>query len=405
MSLTFVLNREKDRINLKNWLRFHFPNPKLNIQKDILVKNSSLGNSAGEIGTAFDYLFRFNLERTNKIKVQENDCWVAENGYNAILNNINLNKGINIIIGYKKDKVVNRLSFKKLIKEEFSNAKKNHKKFIKDGLLTNELIKSSIILAKLDLVIRISRIDANFDSIEIDKILELEELFYNVPWEIFKTTEYCFLNPSFGKGSELVGRADADIIIGDTLIDIKTNREFKVERQDLNQIIGYYLLSILGKLDIQIKNIGIYYARYGYLWKIPLTDFYELDRLSSLAEEFKQLIENKNLNLLSDDNYKSINNLNFKGYIIDKNDFKCPRCESKNYIKNGTKGEKFRYKCKDCKIGFTSSIEPNSTKNKAIMIFDYEKELLSLEKDLELGIFTLEEYEIEKKRIILFGKK
>ena len=403
MSLTSVLNREKDRINLKNWLRFHFPNPKLNIQKDILVKNSSLGNSAGEIGTAFDYLFRFNLERTNKIKVQENDCWAAENGYNAILNIISLNKSKNIIIGYKKDKVVNRLSFKKLITEEFSNAKKNHKKFIKDGLLTNELIKSSIILAKLDLVIRISRIDANFDSIEIDKILELEELFYNVPWEIFKTTtEYCFLNPSFGKGSELVGGADADIIIGDTLIDIKTNREFKVERQDLNQIIGYYLLSILGKLDIQIKNIGIYYARYGYLWKISLTDFYELERLSSLAEEFKQLIENKNLNLLSDDNYKSINNLNFKGYIIDKNDFKCPRCESKNYIKNGTKGEKFRYKCKDCKIGFTSSIEIKPANVNSKTSIDIAKELENLYNQFKEGNMSIKEYKVNRGKLLQF---
>ncbi len=407
MSLTSILKREKGRINLKDWFRFHFPNPKLNVKKDILVKPyPSLGNYSGEIGTAFDYLFRFNLERINKIKLQENKCWVAESGYEELIKKIEANKDKNITIGYNRDKQVNKLKFKKFIIKEFEDAKTNYNNFIKNGVLTHNLIKSSIILAKLDLIIRIGKIDANFDSIEKERILELEELFNIVTWKFFKTTEFCLLNPTFEKGSGIVGGADADVVIGNTLIDIKTNRDFKLERQDLNQVIGYCLLAILGKLDIQIKNIGIYYARYGYLWQIPLTDFYELEYLQVLAEEFKQLIEDKNLNLIPQENYKESTKLHLiNGYKIDEDDFKCPRCESKNFIKNGTKGEKFRYKCKNCSIGFTSKIKASSIKEKSKILSNLDKLLKILSEEYSMGLVTLKEYKTEKAELTAFAKK
>jgi uncharacterized protein YprB with RNaseH-like and TPR domain len=43
-------------------------------------------------------------------------------------------------------------------------------------------------------------------------------------------------------------------------------------------------------------------------------------------------------------------------YVIDKNDFKCPFCESKNFNKHGMARGKFRYKCKSCDKSFTSTI-------------------------------------------------
>ena len=409
MSLTSILKREKDRINLKDWFRFHFPNPRLNVKKGILVKPyPSLGNYSGEIGTAFDYLFRFNLERINKIKLQENKCWVAESCYKKFIEKIELDNNKNIIIGYNRDKQVNKLKFKKFIIKEFEDAKTNYNNFIKNGVLTHNLIKSSIILAKLDLIIRIGKIDANFDSIEKEKILELEELFNTIPWNNFKTTDYCVLNPSFGDCLNLdeLGGADGDIIIGNTLIDLKTSRDFKLERHDLNQVIGYSLLAILGQLDIQIKNIGIYYARYGYLWQMSLTDFYELEYLQVLAEEFKQLIEDKNLNLIPKENYNEKNKLHLiNGYKIDEDDFKCPRCESKNFTKNGTKGKKFRYKCKDCCIGFTSTIKAISFKEKSKVIFNLDKALSRLSFEYGIGIWTFKDYEKEKVRLITLAKK
>ncbi len=205
MSLTSILKREKGRINLKDWFRFHFPNPKLNVKKDILVKPyPSLGNYSGEIGTAFDYLFRFNLERINKIKLQENKCWVAESGYEELIKKIEANKDKNITIGYNRDKQVNKLKFKKFIIKEFEDAKTNYNNFIKNGVLTHNLIKSSIILAKLDLIIRIGKIDANFDSIEKERILELEELFNIVTWKFFKTTDFAYLTQHLKRVLELL---------------------------------------------------------------------------------------------------------------------------------------------------------------------------------------------------------
>lgn len=44
-------------------------------------------------------------------------------------------------------------------------------------------------------------------------------------------------------------------------------------------------------------------------------------------------------------------------YVIDKEDFKCPFCESKNFNKHGMARSKFRYKCKNCNKSFTSTID------------------------------------------------
>ena len=71
--------------------------------------------------------------------------------------------------------------------------------------------------------------------------------------------------------------------MGDTLIDLKVTKNLKIEREYFNQIIGYYILSLIGKINFEysgkiIKNVAIYFARHGLLWKIPV---------SSLGDEKK----------------------------------------------------------------------------------------------------------------------
>lgn len=91
---------------------------------------------------------------------------------------------------------------------------------------------------------------------------------------------FCILNPVFGKGSDLVGGADADLIIDDTLIEIKTYKDLRLDRNWTNQLIGYYILNEIGKIDgikekIKINYFGIYYGRYGILYKFDVKPLFE----------------------------------------------------------------------------------------------------------------------------------
>jgi hypothetical protein len=81
------------------------------------------------------------------------------------------------------------------------------------------------------------------------------------------------LNPTFS-GSLDVGGADADIILGRDLIDLKCtiNAQLPLDklRHSVYQVIGYALLDYDN--NYQIENVGIYYARQGVHWSMPIPD-------------------------------------------------------------------------------------------------------------------------------------
>lgn len=368
MSLTSIL-RDKRRQNIKNWFKHNFPNPGLKNNLDIIVLPAQEHSSySSVIGTAFDYLFRFNLERINKNQSINRSNWIAEYGLKIILQKLELSDKNMISIGYNNEREIDRVEFKEFIESMFVQSQENYKKFINDGKLTDNLIKSTIFLAKLDTTYRARFIDSSLDNVENDKINELKELLAIVPWEKFQANNCCFLNPSFGKGSSLVGGADADFIIDNMLIDIKSSKNLKIERNDLNQIVGYYLLSIIGGINGNknhpINDIGIYFARYGYLWKIPLSYYYTPKDYNKYADEFSQLVNDRTLKLIRSNNeLKNIFFNSTSSYIIDENDFKCPHCEGKKFARGGkTSSGKFKYKCKICKKHFSTEIETTPLK-------------------------------------------
>jgi len=376
MSLTSILKKENGRANLKTWFCNHFPNPGVKKDANIIAPSLQTTNS-GEVGTAFDYLFRFNLERINKEVFVKQDSWVSLEALISIQNDLTFsNPNKTITIGYNNERRVDRVKILEYIQNEFNNALINYKNFLKDGILSNQLIKSSIFLAKLDLRIRMGIIDANIDFINPQTIEELYNLFTIVPWDKFKAKNHCILNPTFVKSSALVGGADADLIIDNKLIDIKTTKNLAIKREDLNQIIGYYFLSLIEDGDnnktIEIESVGIYFARYGYFWQKPLQDYYEKPELKKRSNEFIELIKDKNL-ILIPPKPKKIDKSN-SPYIIEKNDFKCPFCERKNFklIEKKSTGE-FEYKCIYCKKSFLSKIETSPVKEKILSIIRAQK--------------------------------
>ena len=275
MSLTSLLAVAQIRQKFKET----FPKPNVKLDGPILAapqtKNYPL------VGTAFDYLVRFYIESQNPNAVSA--CWIAESG----LKDLRLHSGkyiasydsdkktVTLVLDdqYKKDSTNPAQKELEIAEKNFKHAQENYRTFLESGKMTKSLIKSAIHLAQLDSVFRSGHVD--FSDVRDEDVTDLDNLinvFGNK--ELFSSDSVIYLNPTFGEGSHVVGGADADLIIDDTLIDIKTTKILKFDQKMYHQIVGYYLLSRIGKVNdmtrTRIKNIGIYFSRHGILYTLPV---------------------------------------------------------------------------------------------------------------------------------------
>ena len=209
MSLTSFISDKEVKAKLKKL----FPLPQIKINKEILAQPVS--NRYPLMGTAFDYLLRFYLNRINKNVVTSK--WVAELVPETV----------------REDKELYKISTKIVCK-----AKLDYYDYLESGKLTRSLLSSAILLAQLDFIYRSGKVVEELGTVHYEDIKDLKKLISIVNPKIFKAKKTCILNPTFGKASVLVGGADADIILDDMLIDIKTTKFFKVQRQAYNQLIG-----------------------------------------------------------------------------------------------------------------------------------------------------------------------
>lgn len=264
------------------------------------------------IGTAFDYLMRFYIKYLNPHAITQS--WIADDGTQRIyyttkfyyethnkdntilyvkepqyiLNEltekeyidveVQITKGLELLEHSKSDLLQRGYNHYKLAIDTIRKAKKHYSDFLQTGIFTDDLIKSSLFLASLDGISRSGSYDLlayegivyNIDT-DIDTMVEeLRNLTNSIPQEKFLNAKICLLNPDFGFASKLLGGADADIILDDIIIDIKTVKNIGFQRSYLNQLIGYYILAKIN--GYEINKIGIYYSRYGYLFTMNIND-------------------------------------------------------------------------------------------------------------------------------------
>ena len=100
---------------------------------------------------------------------------------------------------------------------------------------------------------------------EVQDICLLSKLFYKQHSAL--TRQPAMLNPEFA-GSAIVGGADGDLIVGNTLIDIKTTQHYQESKKWFRQLIGYALLDFHD--EYKITTVGLYLARQGLLLSWPL---------------------------------------------------------------------------------------------------------------------------------------
>lgn len=132
---------------------------------------------------------------------------------------------------------------------------------------------------------------------EINDIMDIISLISLVDDKLFTSEQKCYICPSFGETSIRLG-AQADLIIGNTLIDIKTTVNLKLSREYFNQLICYYILSLIGGInenheEKSIENIGIYFSRHGILWTIPISELGDSQKFESFRKWFISFLRKK----------------------------------------------------------------------------------------------------------------
>jgi len=263
MSLTTFIAKPDVREKFSS----EFEKPKFQVKKEIvaspLTKNYSL------VGTAFDYLLRCHLEYLNSPFIEHRYGWIAE-------------LSLPLLSGTYREKAVAIIG----------EAKKNWNHFLETGQHDDELLKSALLLAGLDPIFRAKRGQEYIGLVDNQDVQDLRNLISAVDMQIFKAQKSLILNPSFGKASQMVGGADADLIIDDMLVDIKTTISLELPKEHFHQLIGYLTLYYLnGAIERkeslpEINKLAIYFSRYSYLHVIQVENIASHEKFAQFGKWF-----------------------------------------------------------------------------------------------------------------------
>jgi hypothetical protein len=284
MSLTSFISQ----LEIKERFLGEFEKPRIVTDLKLLAIPQS--NRYSLIGTAFDYLLRFYIQYLNPKAKQR--PWVAEAGLKKL--------GKQTISYASYDVDTEGLSSDddgslEVGQRILVKAQAAHRQYIESGLITDSLLKSVIGLAQLDVIFRSGFVDENLGIAHGEDVRDLRKLISLVNPEMFRAKRNCFLNPTFGVGSKLIGGADADLLIDGVLIDIKATKNIAFNRDDFNQLIGYLAMhEIWGVNDLKRKSkvskVGFYFARYGSLQTFDVKEIVDSKRFPHFLKWFKTKI-------------------------------------------------------------------------------------------------------------------
>lgn len=283
-----TLLRRKNQAGKKDvYLKFKetFLKPKISDNPELLAP--ALTKKWSITGHAFDYLLRFHLKQKYPELTDDNDHWIAEQG----LPFIKMRKGTPHLFR----------AASKIIKD----SKNQYSLFLKTGKLEDNLVRSCILLSKIDSIVRTGDEfypDTLEEFLEVDEniVRDLKKLISIVPFDEFQPNIGILLNPKFGLGSQVIGGSDADLMIDNTIIDIKVTKNLYLTPEMWYQIIGYYLIYCIDMIDVLeskklvrypgfqknviVNQIGIYFARHGYLWTVGI------DNILKPGKEFDDIV-------------------------------------------------------------------------------------------------------------------
>lgn len=272
MSLTQLL---KDDHVLRAELRERFHYPRFPVVADMVAP--PLCTSYSTVGTAVDYLLRGRVQYLNPARTNAPDPLVAQGGY-ALLRRFlkGVGKG-RVTLGRTHNHIVPAKKVLESITAEYALSLELLQSLPKHGRITDEVVAASLFLARLDPFFRAGVIDPGLLYPDEQACADVRQVMASAPDMHFTVMRHCYLNPVFGIGSQMLGGADADLILDDLLVDIKTTKDLCVRRRFLDQLLCYYTLHTIGGINDKprvrpIKRVGIYFSRHGYMWSVPLDE-------------------------------------------------------------------------------------------------------------------------------------
>lgn len=279
MSLTSFINMDDVRAKLR------VLHPKVSRRINVPCKVEPRSDRYALIGTAFDYLLRFEIQRRAPHAITGE--WVAEHAADLLGKEegnfatwVSLTEDGNGLVRPAQDEseMDDELSEKvcRYAHNVVENAKSTVAAYVVNELPTRqeqaEMAAHAIRLANLDPFLRELQLNSGFDEVNNDDVEELLDMLAIVPFNMLIGNGPLFLNPTFGASSRLVGGADADLITGNMLVDLKVKKRVEIRAKELDQLLGYFLLARnqerVSSDFPKINKVALYFSRHGFLWSL-----------------------------------------------------------------------------------------------------------------------------------------
>ncbi len=259
-----------------------------------------------EVATAFHYLMNFHVEYLNRGKKIHKRKWMSTSWLEQ---NSSL---ISEEYTPKDDEEKKVVKFYKYLNDNYQKLIPVYERYIIEGEITDELLYFCLLLSKIEAEEWIyKKIPVKYSNLRIplfytepspESIADLKNLHNLINPNDFRCYQKCYLNPVLS-GREIYWLRDsfADLIIDDTLIEIKIYKEITQAKfkSHIHQLLVYFLMSLVGQINPKrrkplseydeyrvrigelnlkpqrnqrspIKYFGIYYARQGIYWKQPI---------------------------------------------------------------------------------------------------------------------------------------
>lgn len=183
----------------------------------------------------------------------------------------------------------------KLIFERYLAVRERWIDFVKGNKVEKDLLISDVcFLARFEQLVRSGiRIDPEDVSERMRFIAEPSDIIVEDMrnlWavleeqrEFFSNSKRRIYNPAFGAATKLIGGADADIIIDETLIDIKTTKSHGYAWIDAAQVTSYYVMALMAGEPLPLHRVGFYKSRYGRFEFVDTERLYKELDLKGLA--------------------------------------------------------------------------------------------------------------------------
>lgn len=286
MSLTSLLKRDANVVKLFSTLpqlqplfKTFYPEKQ---KKDTLVAPRYPSAAPDTVGTAYDFWCRAFIQRLNE---KEIEIEISR----QVLSGILVANEYQFINEEETELLFKNVEIIWKIRSNFIN---------KVPVSEKELLIGCLILANCEQMYRSKKIQneqqdslltiRNADYYDLKQLTKTNE---RVP-RLFQSQKEIYMNPTFGDYSKIVGGADADYIMGNMLVDIKTSQYGSINQEYINQLLGYYFLSKFDEtFPCDIQQIGIFYPRYNKLAFCQISDIEQVVNLNQFSSYFKEIIE------------------------------------------------------------------------------------------------------------------